>query len=304
MGSYYNPVRTYFGPGQKRVLSNIIEELNMQQKDILFLTRGGDFNKTGEYGEIKNDLAACKINEEGYCKSNPDIKHVYELYNRLKSIDYQLVVAVGGGSVLDIGKTLAGVKGLELNSPRQLRELISSKRVNRNKRACKWVGLPTTSGTGSEVTPWAAIWDREKGLKYSIEGKNLFAYAAVVDPELTVKLPVRASVSTALDALCHATEAYWANRTNEISRNFSLTAIGKIIHHVKRIMDAPDDINTRERLAMGSLYAGLAFSNTKTTACHSISYPLTNTTLKLNSPTFRIFHPTMRFKNINSIFNS
>ena len=92
---------------------------------------------------------------------------------------------------------------------------------------------------------------------------------------LQLTLPNRLTASTALDALCHATEAYWSKNSNEISRVYSLEAIKRIVNNLEKVLNHPNEIALRNEIALGSLYAGLAFSNTRTTACHSISYPLT-----------------------------
>ena len=144
-----------------------------------------------------------------------------------------------------------------------------------NQHIVPWIGVPTTSGTGSEVTCWATIWDRARGVKLSIDSKNLYANTAIIDATLTLTLPNKLTASTALDALCHATEAYWSKNSNEISRVYSLEAIKRIVNNLEKVLDQPKEIQLRNELALGSLYAGLAFSNTRTTACHSISYPLT-----------------------------
>lgn len=124
------------------------------------------------------------------------------------------------------------------------------------------------------MTCWATIWDRSKGMKLSIESDKLYAHKAIIDSTLTTSLPKRLKASTALDALCHATEAYWSKNSNELSRVYSLEAIKRIVGSLEKVLDCPNDLTLRNEIALGSLYAGLAFSNTHTTACHSISYPL------------------------------
>ena len=91
--------------------------------------------------------------------------------------------------------------------------------------SARWIGVPTTSGTGSEVTCWATIWDPSKGIKRSVENHANYAYAALVDPCLTEGMPLKLAVSSALDAVAHAVEAYWARGTNAVSRALALQAI-------------------------------------------------------------------------------
>jgi len=164
---------------------------------------------------------------------------------------------------------------MEIESTTALRSVIEQKLYKENQNIVPWIGISTTSGTGSEVTCWATIWDRARGIKLSIDCEQLYANTAIIDPTLTASLPKASTASTALDALCHATEAYWSKNSNEISRVYSLEAIKRIVNNIEKVLTQPNEITIRNEIALGSLYAGLAFSNTRTTACHSISYPLT-----------------------------
>ena len=100
-----------------------------------------------------------------------------------------------------------------------------------------------------------------------------YAWAALVDPELAVGMPTALAVSSALDAVAHAVESYWARGTNAVSRGLALEAIRTIMGHMDGLLAGT--MEAHDAMARGSMLAGLAFSNTKTTACHSISYPLT-----------------------------
>lgn len=142
-----------------------------------------------------------------------------------------------------------------------------------SKPQCKWIGIPTTAGTGSEVTCWATVWDSEHNKKYSVDTQDNYAYAAVIDPVLASSMPVKLAVSSALDAVCHAAESYWAKAGNTVSRAAALSAIKVIMDNIDGLLCGKEEAH--DAMAQGSMLAGLAFSNTRTTACHSISYPLT-----------------------------
>ncbi|MCQ6559286.1 phosphonoacetaldehyde reductase [Paenibacillus mendelii] len=274
-GRYYNPVETYFGTGTMEQLSVIIDADGGPIDNVLLITRGGDFDKTEDCRKLMNQLRSKHVFVYPVQIANPDVTDLFALLQAASSIAYDLVIAVGGGSVLDLGKSIAAFKGLHYGNADELREAIVTRAYLSNEQACRWIALPTTAGTGSEVTPWATIWDKSKDSKYSVEGKNLFAWIAIIDPALTLSLPVRTSIISGLDAICHATEAYWSKNTNEISRQFALRAIRCIVPHLASLNDDPHNIEIRTKVALGSFLAGLAFSNTRTTACHSISYPIT-----------------------------
>ena len=172
---------------------------------------------------------------------------------------------------MDVGKSLCCLYGREISSPQVLRRIIVEKDYGVPRT--RWIGVPTTSGTGSEVTCWATIWDPQEGVKRSIETSWNYAYAAIVDPDLTAAMPVKLAVSSALDAVAHAVESYWAKGSNMTSKVLALGAVQVIMKHIDCLLSG--DQQAHEYMSQGSLLAGMAFSNTKTTACHSISYPLT-----------------------------
>lgn len=269
MNTYYNPVRVFWGEHCLVDMKNVCEELGKKVFLIKWSDKALDCN-AGK--ELKEALQQCEVSEEVFTKSNPDISDLYELYEKKKNDRPDVIVAVGGGSVLDIAKSLAAILDKEYNSIEELRKAISEKSTG--IPACPWIGIPTTAGTGSEVTCWATVWDGEKGSKLSLEEKRNYAYAAFVEPEFTMSMPMSLVVSSALDAVAHATESYWAKARNMVSGIYALKAISLIMDNLSPLIDEP----SKERylaMAEASMLAGKAFSNTKTTACHSISYPLT-----------------------------
>ncbi|SMG34015.1 phosphonoacetaldehyde reductase [Paenibacillus aquistagni] len=275
MDRFYNPVETYFGIGAMEHLSAIIHADQQTIDNILLITRGGDFNQTAEYGRLMLQLDQKQTFTYEVDIANPDVTDLFALLQATAAIAFDVVIAVGGGSVLDLGKSIAGFRGLHFKHVEELREAIHSRAYLTNKQICRWIALPTTAGTGSEVTPWATIWDKSCELKYSVDGSSLFAWAAIIDPLLTLSLPIRTSVISGLDAICHATEAYWSKNTNEISRQYALRAIRGLVSNLAKLPVEPHNLEVRKEVALGSFMAGLAFSNTRTTACHSISYPIT-----------------------------
>lgn len=270
MNFYYNPVRLYWNEQCICNLKENIKELNVKKVLLIKWSENALENNAGK--ELYGALSDCQVTELVFEKSNPDIRDLYELYQEKKQDKPELIIAVGGGSVLDIAKSLAAILEDKFTSVEDLREAISKKTTG--KPACPWIGIPTTAGTGSEVTCWATVWDGERGSKLSLEDKRNYAYAAYIDPEFTMSMPRKLVVSSALDAMAHATESYWAKANNMVSDIYALKAISMIMENLEKLMDKPK----REyylAMAEASMLAGRAFSNTKTTACHSISYPLT-----------------------------
>jgi len=137
------------------------------------------------------------------------------------------------------------------------------------------IAIPTTAGTGSEVTMWATIWDMEEKKKYSLSHPKLYPKIALLDPELTLTLPEKETIYSGLDALSHAMEAIWNKNHNPISDNFALKAISIVHNYLPELRKDLTNLDLRGQLLHASLLAGMAFSNTKTALAHSISYPLT-----------------------------
>ncbi|MFF2449136.1 phosphonoacetaldehyde reductase [Neobacillus sp. NPDC058068] len=273
MGSYYNPVKIKID--SLEVIENVLSAISYKPSKVLLLTRGGDFSTSQAGQTLEKYLAKFEVRQLEIQISNPDIEDLFRYVQLIKEFDYECIVGIGGGSVLDLAKSLAALKKMKVDSVSILRTLIKDKLYAENPNRVPWVAVPTTSGTGSEVTCWATIWDNANGVKLSIDTENLYAHTAIIDPALTATLPMSLTASTALDALCHATEAYWSKNSNEISRVYSLEAISRIVQNLEDVLTDPQEVSLRKELALGSLYAGLAFSNTRTTACHSMSYPLT-----------------------------
>lgn len=271
MEKFYNPVKIYQGKDSLQELKNTVNEL--AARNILLLTYHQDVMKHEVMNEVLDILDQYHVVTKVFTVSNPDINDLYQLYNDTKDESIDLVIAVGGGSVLDVAKSLCCLYADKDDSVNDIRHKIKNKQYKKPK--CHWLGLPTTCGTGSEVTCWATIWDREQESKLSLESQQNYAYAVFVDPRLLTSMPKSLVVSSALDATAHATEAYWAKHTNMISKIYALSAIQMILPHLEAIMAGDQRLVHYDALSKGSMLAGMAFSNTKTTACHSISYPLT-----------------------------
>jgi phosphonate metabolism-associated iron-containing alcohol dehydrogenase len=275
MAFYHNPVKVYFGPGEMDKLPTILKASG-RRKRILLLTGSSSLKASGQLEKIMQKLTDYEVSLFEQIPSNPDVSDIYRIKTVTDSFDYDTILTVGGGSVIDTGKALAAFTGQHVTSVDTLRIAIQEKRyLNNSYNHCPLIAVPTTAGTGSEVTSWATVWDKLSDAKYSITDTALYPEVAIIDPLLTLKLPRIMTAASALDALSHATEAYWSKNTNEIVRLYAIRAIEYIVQNLADVLDNPEDLHLRTNIAYGSLFAGLAFSNTRTTACHAISYPLT-----------------------------
>jgi len=206
--------------------------------------------------------------------SNPDLEELQKI-----KIPHGInqVVGIGGGSKLDAAKAIFAraitrdkysLKEL-INTPK----LLSSLPQSRNN--FNLVLIPTTFGTSSELTKWGTIWDWNEKKKYSISHEMLYADTALVYPELSLTAPRDVTAYTGLDTLSHALESFWNKDGNFVTRNHSLESIRICLETLPKLLKKLDSVKYRTRLAKASILAGLAFSQTRTAAAHSLSYPLT-----------------------------
>lgn len=272
LNMYFNPVHTVQGFGCLEQLPSLVDCVAAPEKKILLLVWNESVLKQPGIRELNNDDSG-RIVTRVFSDSNPELEQLWQVYSETRVLDIGLVVAVGGGSVLDVGKSLCCLYGQFISSAEDLRKIIAAKEYD--SPACRWIGVPTTAGTGSEVTCWATIWDSQNNVKYSIDTAKNYAFAAVVDPQLATTMPLGLAVSSALDAVAHAAESYWANAANMVSCGLALEAIRTIMGNIDQLLADGRSQDAHDQMAKGSMLAGLAFSNTRTTACHSISYPLT-----------------------------
>ncbi len=271
MNRYYNPVRTLEGAGCVSRLEEILEGMDLVRKNVLLLVWGEPLLENPAFSRLLGEGSAFAVRPMIFRASNPTVEQLYDAYRETRDFAPEVVVAVGGGSILDVGKSLCCLYGREIPDVDALRDLIVQKAYGRP--AARWIGIPTTAGTGSETTCWATIWDPERDAKRSVECQENYAWAALVDPELAAGMPLKLAVSSALDAVAHAVESYWAKGSNCVSRALALEAIRTVMGSMEDLLAGKPAAH--DAMARGSMLAGLAFSNTKTTACHSISYPLT-----------------------------
>lgn len=209
--------------------------------------------------------------------ANPTQGSIVRGLKQIGNTPVDAVVAIGGGSAIDLAKGIAAFHTPLDNSSyteATITQALEEKKYP-NPAPPAIVALPTTAGTGSELTQWATIWDERMAKKYSIDSPTILPQYAFIVPELTLSLPAGITLSTGLDAMCQATEAYWSKHTTPLVQELALRAIVLVQNNLRRAIVSPNDLASRDRMCRASVLAGLAFAQTRTTACHSISYPLT-----------------------------
>ncbi|MBL8328793.1 MAG: iron-containing alcohol dehydrogenase [Rubrivivax sp.] len=186
-----------------------------------------------------------------------------------------VLVGLGGGSVLDLAKLLRS-RPADGDFEAVAAALRGTAAWPALRHSPLWL-VPTTAGTGSEVTRWATIWDTDgrMALKRSFDEAWGFADRAFVDPALTLSAPAALTRDTALDSIAHALEAIWNRHANPISDALAVQAARRVRQHLARVLAEPSDLAGREQLSLAALEAGLAFAQTRTALAHALSYALT-----------------------------
>jgi alcohol dehydrogenase len=263
---FHHPVRIVFGKGALDSLPSLMG----RGRAVIVTTRG--WTRRGLTSRL-DALAGGGAVVFADVEPNPKVDGVLAAADRIRDCGGgDFIVAAGGGSAMDFGKALA----LLLAEPSfPLRDHLEAGAALAAGPALPVHAVPTTAGTGSEVTPFATLWDGADGRKYSLAGPRLFPRTAVLDPELTASLPVSETVSSGLDALSQGLESIWNRNATPISRAFAGSAVGLAVEHLPRAARPRAGIEHRERMMEASLLAGLAISGTRTALAHSMSYPLT-----------------------------
>lgn len=198
----------------------------------------------------------------------PPFENLEQMITQIEGKGYDLLVGVGGGSALDIAKVLS----IMLTNQEDVRDLVGIEKVK--NPGVPTILVPTTSGTGSEVTYNAIFTDIRDKVKKGIVSPYLLPKVAIVDPELTLTVPPSVTAATGMDALVHAVESYTAIRAGELTDGIALQAIKLISRSLRKAVYNGKDLKAREDMAMGSLLAGISLGNAGVGAVHALAYPL------------------------------
>ncbi|HMP01238.1 MAG TPA: iron-containing alcohol dehydrogenase [Gemmatales bacterium] len=265
----YQPLtRVVAGPGTLARLGELTWELGIRR--VLLVTDPG-LEEAGHPQRAESILQAAGltvVNFDGV-QENPTTRHVEAGLAVARAGKVDGIVAVGGGSSMDCAK---GVNFLFTNGG-TMRDYWGVGKAS--KPMLPSVGVPTTTGTGSEAQSFALICDPETHLKMACGDKKAAFKVAILDPELTLTQPERVAALTGLDALSHAVETYVTIRRSALSRVYAREAWRLLAAHFPRTLAEPDDLTSRAAMQWGAHLAGLAIENSMLGATHALANPLT-----------------------------
>lgn len=258
---YKQPVEILFGNGRIKELSSLIKEYKKP-----LLATDPFFKKNGLIDTIRSEIGECEVFTN--ISPNPDIKEVNQCSVLVKEKKVDIIIALGGGSAIDLAKAVS-VCVEKIEDYHGTGKAFPPKHI-------PIIAIPTTAGTGSEVTCVSVLTNRLTGKKAPIVSDKFYPKIAIIDPELTYSLPPAVTASTGIDVLCHAVEGYWSKGHQPICDALAIHAIKLVLQYLPIAYETPEDITAREKLAEASVIAGLAFTLPKTTSSHACSFPLTS----------------------------
>jgi len=281
LGLVRQPKTVLFGPGQRRQLPRIVAPL---AKEVLVVT-DERMATTAEFTDMVDSVRAAGVTVHVYDKALPDLPraNVGDAANPYRNTSIGAVIGIGGGSCLDLAKAVAAV----LANGGDVADFFGEFKVP--KPALPIITIPTTGGTGAEVTSLAIVFDEERQMKMAIADAHIEPHTAIVDPELTLTCPPGLTAATAADALSHLVEAYTAKPKNpspeqiatqiyvgknRITDMFCAEGLRLMNRSLARVVAAPSDLAARSDVMFAAYCAGMAINTTGTAAAHAIQSPM------------------------------
>ncbi len=266
--NYIQPVNVIFGRDCLERLGEVIDKIGGHRG--LLVTSRSFAREGGAAGQLITLSGGRLVDIYSAVSPNPDVKECEASIEAIHRHDCDFVVALGGGSVMDCAKAASvlcrgNISAAEAVAGAPLPTL-----------HIPVIAVPTTAGTGSEVTSVAVLSDHERGLKVPLNSPEMYPVAALVDPVLTLTAPAHLTASAGLDTLCHAVEAFWSRNHQPVCDALAIEAASLVMENLERAVKYPDDIEAREKMSLAAVVAGMAFAIPKTSAPHACSYALTN----------------------------
>lgn len=261
------PFSVNFGAGSAKNPDSFVKD-----KSVLFMSDMG-VKKAGVAGPILEAIREKSKNITEYWEVPPEpteqqVDAVVSDINKTSVGKLDTIIAVGGGSVMDMAKFIS----IMVDGGPNMAELFDGKLPEKRKTAL--VMVPTTAGTGSEATPNSIALRPSLNLKVGVVCKAFMPDAVILDPELLAGLPPAITAATGMDALCHALECYVSNKANPISDMFALEAMRLIFRSLKKAYENGKDLEARGETLLAAFYGGVCIASSGTNAVHALSYPL------------------------------
>lgn len=258
---------------QDGILNSLRKVLNnINPKSIFLVTGKKSFSDSGAKRAVDTLIKNFHYFHFFDFEENPKIEDVERGLYEFHRNSCDLIIAIGGGSVMDMGKLICGLS----HQKDDIKKLVQTNSSNSN--AAQIIAIPTTAGTGSEATKFAVVYIKNE--KYSFTHDNILPKYVILDSSLTYSAPPYLVAVTGVDALCQSIESLWSLNSTKESIEFAEKALELIWNNLENAV-LRSEINSKDKMLIGAYLAGKAINISKTTACHAISYKLTS---KYNIP--------------------
>ncbi len=265
--SFELPTKIEYGVGAAKSLADVIKNMNF--KSPLLVTDEGVL-RSGLLKRVSDTLDAHHLKWEVFDRVEPNPKdyNVEEGTETARRLGADCLVAVGGGSPIDCAKAIAVVA----RQGGAVRDYEGPGKIGPD--VLPLIAIPTTAGTGSEVTFSSVITDSSEKFKFSIKDPKIAPRVALIDPEMTLTMPPALTAATGMDALTHAIEAFTARASEPLADAAALYAIELIGAYLKSAVSDGDNLEARAGMLLGSVLAGIAFSHSDVAAVHCVAEAL------------------------------
>lgn len=269
---YAQPVAIRFGKGRATEVNDVAASMGLHNG---LLVTTPSFVRNGQAQRLVDASDGMLTTVFSQFSPNPDVTEVDACATAIKANGCEFVVALGGGSAMDLAKAAASI----CMGDESIAQYHGTGKTLPGEHL-PLIALPTTAGTGSEVTCVSVLTDRALGKKAPIVSDGFYPSVAIVDPELTYSVPPYVTACTGMDVLSQAIEGFWSKGHQPICDACALHAAKLVFQYLPIAAAHPDDeaayIEAREKMCEASIIAGLAFTLPKTTSSHACSFPLTN----------------------------
>ncbi len=262
--TFLNPAKLVFGPEAFATLKQDVIESGFHR---LFIVAIEPQRELMQQMQLEFDAAGISCEVDYSIVNEPTFAEFETLLQRVRSFDTDFVLGIGGGSVMDVAKLLAA----QIKNTQSIDDIVGI--GNLAERQTGMICVPTTSGTGSEVSP-NALFTTDDGAKVGVISPFLVPDAAYICPELTMSAPPAVTAATGIDALTHCLEAYANNFSHPMTDVLAIEGIRIIAENLVNACRSPDDIDARTQVALGSVYGGMCLGPVNTGAVHALAYPL------------------------------
>lgn len=267
--SFFLPVEICFEGGCVERLGQILEARGYRNG---VLVCDSFFQKNGMADEVIALSGGRLVRAFSEIRPNPTVENVDACAQVMREVGADFAVAMGGGSTMDCAKAACAI----CRTGDSIRDYHTGGKPLDPQKGIDLIAVPTTAGTGSEVTWVAVLSDEEKKLKAPLGNKMLLPKLALIDYRLTLGIPRPVTASTGVDVLSHALEGFWSVNHQPICDATALQAARTVFEYLPRAYEDGRDEKAREEMSKASLLAGLAFGHPLTTGSHACSFPLTN----------------------------